>query len=306
MRPLLRCLALCAALSAGTFAQAGATGPAGGGCASTATGELRVHALDSEVFGNRRMLRVLLPDGYGDPANASRRYPVLYLLDGQNLFDACLSEVSRQEWGVDETVRRLVAEGRLPPMIVVGVDHAGKDRAHEYLPYKDFVGNPAMPEPAGKRFPEFMAREVMGLVDARYRTLRGAANTGIGGSSYGGVASLYALMATPQAYGYALIESPVLWVGMGQLVRDTSPLVAMPRKVFVATGGSEASDAATNARMISLLRHLEANFRAAGYDEATLRVVVDEGARHTEAAWRARLPGALQFLFGDWTPPAGP
>ena len=274
----------------------------GAACQSTASGDLRTHVLESAIFGNTRPLRVLLPDGYADAANAQRRYPVLYLLDGQNLFDACLSEVSRQEWGVDETVRRLVAAGRLPPMIVVGVDHAGRDRAREYLPYKDYVGNPDMDEPAGRRFPDFMVQEVMALVDREYRTLRGAANTGIGGSSYGGVASLYALLAKPQAFGHALVESPVLWVGMGQLVRDTDPLVAMPRKVFMATGGQESAQPAVNAKMVELLRRVEANFRAAGYDDTSLRVHVDAEARHTEAAWRARLPDALVFLFGDWRP----
>jgi predicted alpha/beta superfamily hydrolase len=268
-------------------------------CISTVSGDLRVHALKSAVFGNERKIRVLLPAGYADAANQDRRYPVLYLLDGQNVFDACLSDVSHHEWGADETVARLVAGNKIPPMIVVGVDHAGKDRAREYLPYKDFVGNPDMGEPAGKQFPDFMTGEVLPLVDAHYRTLQGAANTGIGGSSYGGVASLYALLAKPHAFGYGLIESPVLWIGMGQLVRDTSPLVVMPKRVFVGFGGKESSDPAVTRKMIGLVRQVESNFRAAGYDASTFRVVVDPHAQHTEAAWERRLPGALTFLFGD-------
>lgn len=267
-------------------------------CTPTVNGDLRIHALKSTVFGNERRIRVLLPAGYTDPVNRDRRYPVLYLLDGQNVFDACFSDVSHHEWGADETVQRLVAERKIPPMIVVGVDHAGKDRAREYLPYKDFVGNPEMDEPAGKRFPDFMTREVLPLVDAHYRTLQGPANTGIGGSSYAGVASLYALLAKPNTFGYGLIESPVLWIGMGQLVRDTSPLVAMPRRVFVGFGGKEASDPLVSEKMIGLVRQVEANFRAAGYDASNFRVVVDADAAHTEAAWEQRLPGALTFLFG--------
>lgn len=274
--------------------------PAADACRSTATGDLRVHTLDSRVFGNQRKVRVLLPAGYDDAANRDRRYPVLYMLDGQNVFDACLSDVSRHEWGMDEAVQRLVADGTIPPLIVVGVDHAGQDRAHEYLPYKDFINNADMPEPAGKRFPDFMVKEVMPLVDGRYRTLIGRPNTGIGGSSYGGVASLYALLAKPNSFGYALIESPVLAVGMGQLVRDTSPLVALPEKVFMAFGGKEVGDAAVNERLVGLVRQVEANFHAAGYDDANLRVVVEPDAAHTEAAWEARLPGALAFLFGGW------
>lgn len=301
MRTTLLCFALLASLSfsGASFAQAA---PAAAECTSTASGDLHLHTLKSTLFGNERTIRVLLPEGYGDDANKDRRYPVLYMLDGQNVFDACLSDVSRHEWGVDETVQQLVAGKKIPAMIVVGVDHAGKDRAREYLPYKDFVGNPDMDEPAGKLFPDFMTREVMPLVDAKYRTLSGPANTGIGGSSYGGVASLYALLAKPNTFGYGLIESPTLWVGMGQLVRDTSPLVAMPKKVFVGFGGKEASDPAISEKLISLIRQVESNFKADGYDASNFRFVLDPDAEHTEAAWEKRLPGALTFLFGDWQP----
>jgi predicted alpha/beta superfamily hydrolase len=294
---------LCATLLLASGAVAQTPAP---DCKSTVSGNLQLHRLQSTTFGNERTIRVLLPPGYDEPANAQRRYPVLYMLDGQNLFDACLSDVSHHEWGVDEIVARLVREGRLPPLIVVGVDHAGKDRAHEYLPYKDFLSNPDMPEPAGKRFPDFLTGEVMQLVDGRYRTLPDYLNTGIGGSSYGGVAALYAMLARPGRFGYGLVESPTLWVGMGQPVRDTSPLAAMPLKVFMGFGGKEADDPAINARMVGLVRQVEANFSAAGYDAGNLRVVVDPDALHTEAAWEKRLPDALVFLFGDWKATAPP
>jgi predicted alpha/beta superfamily hydrolase len=304
MRTTLLCLALLSSLSfsGASFAQAAPAAT----CKSTVSGDLHLHALKSTIFGNERTVRVLLPEGYGDAANKDRRYPVLYMLDGQNVFDACLSDVSRHEWGVDETVRQLVAGKKIPAMIVVGVDHAGKDRAREYLPYKDFVGNPDMDEPAGKLFPDFMTKEVMPLVDAQYRTLQGPANTGIGGSSYGGVASLYALLAKPNTFGYGLIESPTLWVGMGQLVRDTDPLVVMPQKVFVGFGGKEAGEPKFNDKMVGLIRQVETNFHAAGYDASNFRFVVDPDAEHTEAAWEKRLPGALTFLFGDWEPTPEP
>lgn len=306
MRTTLLCLALCAGLSF-AFAARSQQATTAATCKSTASGDLHLHTLKSTVFGNERTVRVLLPEGYGNAANKDRRYPVLYLLDGQNVFDACLSDVSHHEWSADETVRQLVAEGRIPPMIVVGVDHAGKDRAREYLPYKDFVGNPDMDEPAGKSFPDFMTREVMPLVDAQYRTLSGPLNTGIGGSSYAGVASLYALLAKPNTFGYGLVESPTLWVGMGQLVRDTSPLAAMPRKVFVGFGGKEAGDPAISKQLIGFVHQVESNFHAAGYDATNFRTVVEPDAQHTEAAWEKRLPGALTFLFGDWKPtPASP
>jgi len=273
-------------------------------CKSTVTGDLRLHTLRSQIFNNERKIRVLLPPGYDDASNSGRRYPVLYMLDGQNLFDACLSDVSQHEWGLDEITAQLTGAGEMPPFIVVGVDHAAALRASEYLPYKDFVGNPDMAEPAGKQFPDFLVREVMPLVNENYRTLTGAPNTGIGGSSYGGVATLYALLARPGEFGYGLIESPTLWVGMGQLVRDTNPLAAMPAKVFIGFGGKEADDPAISRKMIGLVQQVEANFRAAGYDDSNVRVVIDPDALHTEAAWEKRLPGALRFMFGDWKPQA--
>ncbi len=294
---------LCAGLLCTTTSPAQPIAPA---CQSTVSGDLRLHPLDSRIFGNTRTIRVLLPPGYDAPENQSRRYPVLYMLDGQNLFDACLSNVSHHEWGMDETVYRLVADRKIPPLIVVGVDHAGKDRAHEYLPYRDFVGNPDMDEPAGKRFPDFLAQEVMPLVDGKYRTLPGQPNTGIGGSSYGGVATLYALLAQPGRFGYGLIESPTMWIGMGQLVRDTSPLVALPVRVFVAFGGKEGDDPVIIDKMVGLIRQVESNFRAAGYDDSNFRFVFEPDGLHTETTWAQRLPGAMTFLFGDWQESAPP
>lgn len=267
-------------------------------CRSTVSGDVRLHTLTSQIFGNTRSVRVLVPPGYDSPENAAVKYPVLYMLDGQNLFDACLSEVSHTEWGVDETVYRLVREKKIAPLIVVGIDYAGKDRAHEYLPYKDFFDD-GMREPAGKQFPDFLTNEVMPLVDRRYRTLQGHEHTGVGGSSYGGVAALYALLAKPLRIGFGLIESPSLAIGMGQLVRETNPLITMPIRIYFGVGGHETEDAVFNPKVVGLVRQVEANFRTAGYDDRSIRVEVNADARHTESAWAQRLPVALTFLFGD-------
>lgn len=291
-------IALCASwLSAGAVAAESASP-----CKSTVTGDLRLHELQSQVFGNTRTIRVLVPAGYDAPENRAQRYPVLYMLDGQNLFDACLSDVSHKEWQVDETVGRLTRERAIPQIIVVGIDHAREKRAYEYLPYRDFAGNPDMEEPAGKQFPTFLAKEVLPFVNQTYRTLTGLANTGLGGSSYGGVATLYALMARPDTFGYALIESPSLSIGMGQLVRDTAPLIALPRKVYIGFGGREIDNPVISQKMIDLVQQVGTNFRAAGYDDSNLRVVIDADAKHDEVAWAKRFPDAVRFLFGDWRP----
>ena len=156
-------------------------------------GDLRLHEVRSRIFRNKRMLRVWLPPGYGDPGNA-QRYPVLYLNDGQNLFDQATA-FAGVEWQVDETAERLIRESSIPPMIIVGIDNAQSERMREYVPYLTF--NPPILRPLGKRYPEFLAREVMPFVQQTYRTAKGPEHTGLGGSSLGGLISLYTVMAMP-------------------------------------------------------------------------------------------------------------
>ena len=122
-------------------------------------GDLRLHRFVSKVFGHTRYLRVLVPDGYDAPDNAARRYPVLYMADRQNLFDPTTSVFRPSEWRMDETVHALVSTGRVPPVIVVGVDDAGRfARDHEYLPWPDTAAAAGYahydPTPQGKRYPE--------------------------------------------------------------------------------------------------------------------------------------------------------
>jgi enterochelin esterase-like enzyme len=158
-------------------------------CTSTATGDLTILSFPNKTFGTAGFLNIWLPPGYASRANASRRYPVLYMLDGQILFDDCRGGIP--EWHIDETLTRLIEAGSIDPLIVVGID-PGR-RMHEFLPYKDTVFSPASPEPAGKLFPDFLANEVAPFIAARYRIEKGP--QAIGGSSYGGVAALYATHA---------------------------------------------------------------------------------------------------------------
>ena len=101
----------------------------------TVLGVLEITPFTSKIFHNTRMLRVWLPANYGSPHNAHRTYPVLYMQDGQNLFDEATSDAG--EWHLDETVDHLVGSFKIPPMIVVGIDYAGDQRSSEYLPYRD-------------------------------------------------------------------------------------------------------------------------------------------------------------------------
>lgn len=247
------------------------------------------------MFRNQRMLRVWVPPGYDDEDNQYRRYPVFYLNDGQNLFDTGTS-FTGVEWRVGETALRLISEKRIPPMIFVGIDNAQRDRIKEYLPYLSV--DPLVLRPQGERYPAFLLREVIPFVSAQYRTAKGPESTGLGGSSLGGLISLYVAMVQPGVFGHLLLESPSLWVANRQILRDARGLREWPRRVFAAIGTREVGREDKDEQAVEQVLELERLLRRAGLDESRLRVEVDQGATHSERAWAKRLPEALEFLFG--------
>lgn len=266
----------------------------------TVLGVLEITPFTSKIFHNTRMLRVWLPANYGSPRNAHRSYPVLYMQDAQNLFDDATSNAG--EWHVDETVDHLVGSFKIPPMIVVGIDYPGDQRSSEYLPYPDphhkQYDVPVPKELRGKEYTSFLLTEVMPFVEKKYRVSRGAANTGIGGASYGGVISLYTVLRHPGVFGHVLVESPVLGVGDGQLLKDAENATQLPQKMFVAMGTKETADAEYNAQLVKNVEELQTILRKKGMGSDRLKVVVEEGAAHNEGAWSRRLPEALLFLYG--------
>jgi predicted alpha/beta superfamily hydrolase len=266
-------------------------------CTPTVVGTLDTFQLISAVFENTRTIRVLLPARYGDAVNRERRYPVLYMFDGQNLFDACLAYDHIHEWQVDETVARLAGDGRIEPLIVVGIDNARDKRASEYLPWLDNIQNPGGAAPGGARLPEFLIKDVMPVIEARYRIAKGRENTGIGGSSYGGIGALYVGIKAPTVFGKVLSESPVFWVGNGEIVRETSFLAMAPSRVFMAYGGKEWDLPGANEAEVKMIQEVEANLRKALVSPSEVKFVFDPDAHHNEEAWSRRLPEALMFLF---------
>jgi len=263
--------------------------------ATSATGDLRLHEFRSRIFRSTRFLRVWLPPGYDDPANQGRRYPVLYLNDGQNLFESQTS-FTGVEWQVDETADRLIREGAIPPLIIVGIDNAGKNRIREYMPHRTL--HPMMLRVQGARYPDFLIKEVMPFVSRNYRAAAGPQNTGLGGSSLGGLIALYTAAVTPDLTGRLLIESPSLWASNRQLVRDSRAVKRWPDRVFLATGTAEAGRPDRNQSVVDDVRELAGIFRRSGLNDRRLRVVIEEGAPHHESAWARRFPEALAFLFG--------
>ena len=259
-------------------------------------GELRFHEHVSRIFGNARRLRVWLPPGYSAPQNEGRRYPVFYLNDGQNLFQPETS-FAGVDWHVGETLGRLIRKSVVPPMIVVGIDNATVERIREFLPYKSLY--PPVPKPLGKQYPDFLIDEVMPFVARTYRVARGMKNTGLGGSSLGALISLHTAIARPGVFGRLLLESPSLFVSNRQLLKDSRAVATWPQRIFVGVGTRESGHVDRDQCIVDDVRALAHTLHLAGLRDKRLRLLVEEGATHCEAAWAGRFPEAAAFLFSE-------
>lgn len=259
-------------------------------------GDLRIHTLESKIFDNTRKLRVLLPEGY---KRTNVDYPVLYLQDGQNLFNPNTSQSDQIEWGVDETVLSLVRSRTIEKLIVVGIDNAGRQqRANEYLPWKDEFLDPPLEHPEGAKYPRFLIDEVMPFIESKYRVREGPENTGIGGSSYGALISLFAVIAEPGVFGKVLLESPSFYVNEAKILKISESAKVWPAKLHLGVGtneldkkicdpADESHEAVTDVRKLAKI--LEG--------KAEVQVMVEPCAVHSEIAWGSRLTDALEFLF---------
>lgn len=265
----------------------------------TATGDLEIIPFESKVFPAARSLRVLLPPGYHAATNHGRKYPVLYLNDGQNLFDVCTSMYTKYEWRVDETVNELTARGEIPPMIVVGIDNGGRRlRPKEYLPYVDETLSPPEPDPQGKLYPQFLLNEIVPFIEGRYRVLPGSSHRALGGSSYGAGIAFYTIISRPGSFGGLLLESPSVYADNYHLLRDAESVHIWPQRVYIGT--STAND-----EPVEDVSKLKALFQKAALSDDRLRVVFQDGGTHSEQWWAQRLPSAIRFLFPTANTPTG-
>lgn len=155
----------------------------------------------------------------------------------------------------------------------------------------------------GEEFPAFMAQDVMPAVAAKYRVLAGPEHTAIGGSSYGAVAAMYALLRRPDLFRLGLLESPSAQVGNGQMLRDTMNLMSAPERPAFDVGNEELTPATTahamefNGAMVRATEMLAANFKAALVHPAEVRLEVQRGAHHSEQFWEERFAADVEFLF---------
>jgi predicted alpha/beta superfamily hydrolase len=260
--------------------------------APVVSGNLRLHELRSRIFRNTRLVRVWLPPLYD--AAAGKRYPVLYLNDGQNLFDPTTA-FGGVDWRVGASAERLIADKKISPLIIVGIDNTGKNRVREYIPYQS--QEPRVFGSQGKRYPEFLLREVMPLIEKYYSVAKGPEHTGLGGSSLGGLITLYTQLAMPGVFGRLLIESPSLWVANRKILEECRSFRDWPYRIYLGMGTSEVGNSDKDERAVNDVRALETILHDAKLGSARLRVVVTEGGMHNEATWAARFPEALEFLF---------
>ncbi len=264
----------------------------------TLTGNIQEHpAFASRILGNERDVLVYLPAGY--PRSPRRRYPVLYLHDGQNVFDAATS-FGGVEWGADESAQRLTRQSLIEPIIIVAVANTGEDRIHEYAPTRGVIdGTPKRKKRsrgALRKYGRFLTEELKPFIDREYPTKTEAEFTGVGGSSLGGLATLVLGLWFPRAFNRLAVMSPSIWwddCAVYKIVDDLPE--KLPLKIWLDTGTHEPG---WERGAVLRDKLVEKGWRL--YDDLQFTEV--EGADHSEGAWAARFEAVLRFLY----PPAPP
>lgn len=256
------------------------------------TGDIRtIEAFRSKALGNERAVWVYLPPGYDRPRNAAR-YPVLYMHDGQNVFNGLTSYLPNQEWGADEAAQAMVQAGLCRPVIIVAAANAGLARADEYLPTRAQAGSN---EVGGKAdlYARFLCDELKPYIDKEYRTLTGPEDTAVCGSSFGGILSLHLALSRPDVFGTAGVVSPSVWWDGRIMVKRVQALAERPKvRLWVDMGTDESASAIADSR--ALRRAIEAKGWKNGEDFVYAEF---PRARHNEQAWRERFGLLLAWMF---------
>ena len=235
----------------------------------------------SPELGNRRDILVYVPSSY---ARSEKPYPVIYMQDGQNLFDPTTSFAG--EWGVDQALARAPRKGRRA--IIVGIPNMGVERVREYSPFVDERNGGGL----GDAYVRFLLETLKPAIDERYRTLTAVEHTGIVGSSLGGLLALYAFFRQPSSFGFTGVMSPALWFAGGAIFPFVRGAPYVRGRIYLDVGTREGAGTLANARMMRDLL-IEKGYRM-GKD---LMWVEDKGGMHNEAAWGRRYRAALPFLL---------
>ncbi len=259
----------------------------------TLTGNIQEHrGFRSGILANRRDVLVYLPLGYRRAA--TRRYPVLYLQDGQNVFDEATA-FGHVEWRVDETAQELIRKKLIEPVIVVAIANLGEERIHEYSPSRGVIDDSAKRKKRsrgmGRHYARFLVEELKPFIDRQYRTRREPENTGLGGSSLGGLITLSTGLWYPNVFQRLLVMSPSIWWDNQVIVKMVDQLPdKLPLKIWLDTGTNEPGWERARTLRDTMV---EKGWRL--YDD--LQYLEVEGADHSEGAWAGRVDPALRFLF---------
>lgn len=233
-------------------------------------------------LNKQRRVAILLPHDY---AYSNKRYPVLYLQDGQNLFD---DYAPFGTWAVDKRLA-VLAEKKHHEVIIVAIDHGGADRIKEFTPYE----GTKFGSTEGKIYARWMVETLKPFIDNNYRTYTDAANTGIGGSSMGGLISIYATLMYPEVFSKMMIFSPSLWVTSKiyfDAIQFTHPT---PTRIYLYAGGKEGSN------MIPNVQRFKSAIEKRGYNDASVefKLAIDPKGEHNEERWGREFPRALEWLY---------
>ena len=246
-------------------------------------------AFHSNFLPDDRNVTVFLPPGYDE--HPERHYPVLYLHDGQNLFDPDASFKKGEHWRAGETATALIDAARVPPLIIVGIDNTGPRRLHEYTPTHDRRRGGGGADAYG----QLLVTELKPFIDDQYRTLRAPAYTGLGGSSLGALVSLYLGLKYPDVFSKLAVMSPSVWWDRRAVlkhVRHARP--KPPLRIWLDIGTREGRHHVDNARLLKV--GLTKNGWVEGED---LHYEEVPGGTHSEGAWAARFDRVLEFLFAE-------
>lgn len=258
----------------------------------TITGDVRVyHNLHSPQLKNERDIYVWLPAAY---EGGEEHYPVLYMHDGQNLFDEHISYSG--EWQADETMQQLETEGYAA--IIVAIRNDGDNRTYEYNPYGD----------KGDAYLRFVLETVKPLIDASFRTQPDV--NGIAGSSMGGLISLYGFLQHQDVFSFCGALSTAFWYGNNALLQTISQQATGQGKIYLDVGGCEGyilrnppahrgmnEPEDPDLFYLEGVRQLRDALLKAGYTDKNLLYVEEEVGKHHESDWARRLPHALRFLL---------
>jgi predicted alpha/beta superfamily hydrolase len=231
--------------------------------------------------GSYRTIRIYLPPGYHQ---TSERFPVLYMHDGQNLFDRATSFSG--EWEVDELFDRLHAEGKKVP-IVVGIDNGGERRISEYTPWK----NEQYGGGEGDEYARFVLETLKPYIDHHYRTLPGRENSAVAGSSLGGLISFYMILRYPEVFSMAAVFSPSFWYSREVYTFARAVKRKHPARIYMMGGTDEYG------QLVPQMEEMQKILRKRGYRKNEVHLKVVEGGKHNEELWRTQMEDAFNWLF---------